>query len=496
MTSAEPTTGRRLLGAALAGALVCGALGALLAPAPATIGPESTGDPVLAERLRALAGDDGAHGLVASVTGDGTTVTAGVGDDGRGTPLDASTPFEIGSVTKTVTGAVLADLELGGVVRGTDRVRDVLPQRPWGPVGDVTLAELASHRSGLPVDAGGAPLLLHNMANGFVGTPPVERTPEEVFAAADGATLGPRGEDVYSNLGFALLGQVLAERTGTPYPQLVEQVVTGPLGMASTGLPGAPPTGAAIGHDLRDRPLHPWISAGDAPAGIGVWSTVDDLVRYVGALDDPGSVVSAAAQPRFPSDLGRIGYGWETLEEDGRTFLWKNGGSGGIRTSVLVEPAADRAVVVFGNADRGVDRIAVGLLDAPALFGDDSDGPGLVGWIQILLATVFPVYAGISVLVAARGGWWATGPFRRPELVGAAGWALFFLVLSWARGDVAWALLPFWVLGCALAGAGLGIATVRWREAVPAPRAWWSAALGVLVGAGALVAVVVSAALV
>ncbi|ANY09017.1 serine hydrolase domain-containing protein [Pseudonocardia sp. HH130630-07] len=494
MTAADTSTGRRVLAGMLAGALLCGALGALLAPVPASPGPATSGDPALAERLRGLAGE-GRHGLVAAVVDGGSVRAAGIGDDGNGAPLDTTTPFEIGSVTKTVTGAVLADLEQRGVVRGTDRVRDVAPQRSWGRVGEVTLAELASHRSGLPVDSGGFANLLARYGNGLLGTAPERRTPDEVFAAADGADLGPRGQDVYSNLGVALLGQLLAERTSTPYPQLVERVVTGPLGMASTVLPDARPAGAALGHGRQDRPLHAWISPGDAPAGIGVWSTVDDLVRYVGALDDPGSAVAAAARPRFDSDQGRMGYGWETLEGDGRTFLWKNGGSGGISTSVLAEPGRDRAVVVFGNSDRGVDRIALALLEAPDLFGGGSDGPDLTGWLQLALAVVFPVYAGLAVLVTARGGWLRRGPFRLPELVGALGWAVFFLTVAWSRGEIGWAVLPFWVLGCAVLGAGLGLAVARRDDVEPGDRDWRGAVLAVLVGAGTLTAVVVAAAL-
>nr|WP_255426614.1 beta-lactamase family protein [Pseudonocardia sp. C8] len=80
--------------------------------------------------MRAVAGP-GQHGLAAALVAGGAVTTAAVGDDGRGTALTAATPMEIGSVTKTVTGAVLAGLERRGVVRAGDRLRDVVPGREW-----------------------------------------------------------------------------------------------------------------------------------------------------------------------------------------------------------------------------------------------------------------------------------------------------------------------------------------------------------------------------
>lgn len=496
-SSTVPAAGRRALAATLAGAVLLGLLGWLLAPAPSSPGPASSGDPALADRLRAAAGP-GQYGVVAALVEDGAATYAGIGDDGRGTPVTATTPFEIGSVTKTMTGAVLAGLERAGVLRGDDRVRDVVPDREWGPVGDVTLAELAAHRSGLPVQAGGAANLLYNLGNGYLGTAPRPHTPQEVFEAADAASLGPRGESVYSNLANALLGQALAARTGTPYPELVERFVTGPLAMTATTIPASPPEGAAIGHDEAGRAVAPWISAGDAPAGMGVWSTAEDLVRYAGALDAPGSPVAGAAVPRFPAEYGRIGYGWYTVEVGGRSLLWKNGGSGGASASVLAEPATGRTAIVLGNSASGVDDIASRLLGVPSPFEaqEDDGAPGLRGLLTAVIAIVFPVLGGATVLSTARGGWGRRpNPVRRSDVAGAAGTGLFFLLIAWSAGAVSWAYVPFWVLGCVLAGAGAGLTVARWRDWGPDREAGAggrraSAAFGLVLGLGALAAVV------
>ena len=490
---------RRGLVAALAGAVVAGLLGWLLAPVPSTPGPETTGDPALAERLRAEAGP-GRHGLVAAVVRDGQVTVAGIGDDGHGEPVGATTPFEVGSITKTFTGALLVELERRGVVRADERVRDVVPDRAWRPggVGDVTLAELASHRSGLPRLATGPAAGPSRWARSIAGFSPYDSSVEELLAAADRAELSGRGEYLYSNLGSALLGQALAARAGTPYPQLVSDLVTAPLGMTGTAVLDAPPPGAARSHDLAGRPRAVWISEGDAPAGIRVWSTAEDLVRYVGALDDPASAVAEAARPRFDSDLGRVGYGWETLTAEGRTFLWKNGGVAGTWATILTEPARGQAVVVFGNSTLPVDDLAVRLLDVPSPFtgGDEeADTDVVAALLPLGVGAVFPLLGGLSTLVAARGGWRGRRPVNRLEFLASAGTGLFFLAAAYSLGGVAWVLVPSWLAGCVAFGAGAGLAAVRWPgwSGGRSAARWANAAVGAVLGAGAAGAITVAA---
>nr|WP_255426613.1 serine hydrolase domain-containing protein [Pseudonocardia sp. C8] len=332
------------------------------------------------------------------------------------------------------------------------------------------MAELASHRSGLPVQPGGLRMLVGIWGNNLFGLAPWQPGVAELFAAADAAPLGPRGETVYSNLGTAVLGQALAVRAGTPYEELVRQLVTGPLGMTATTIPdGVAPPGATAGHDTAGRVQEPWIGAANAPAGSGVFSTVTDLVRYTGALADPGSPVAAAAVPRYPSDYGRIGYGWYTLEVGGHTLIWKNGGSGGMRSSILVEPSTGRAAIVLGNSEAGVDGVAAELLGVPSPFEArtaETPSGGFAALGPVLVATAFPVLAGLTTLGAARGGWRRT-PRRasRAELLAAAGTAVFFLFVAWTVDATDVARLPWWLAGCVLTGAGAGQAACRWRGA-------------------------------
>jgi CubicO group peptidase (beta-lactamase class C family) len=75
----------------------------------------------------------------------GTTARAGTCEAGRGLPEDAR--FEIGSITKTMTAALLASLAGDGVLALEDEIGRWLDA---GPNGNITLEQLATHTSGLP----------------------------------------------------------------------------------------------------------------------------------------------------------------------------------------------------------------------------------------------------------------------------------------------------------------------------------------------------------
>ncbi|MEU4570670.1 serine hydrolase domain-containing protein [Micromonospora sp. NPDC023956] len=486
---------RRFTAITLVIGLLAGALALLGIPRPPQLSGPTTGDADLAAAVRRAAGDtEGLRGLSVALVEPGRVRVAGLGErNPDGAPVEADTTFEIGSVTKTLTGMLLADQVAAGTVRPDDRLRDALPVS--GPAGDVTLAELASHRSGLPrlpvTSVGGAARIW--WANVTAGDPYAGQDVDWLTRTAGRTEPGDgRGRVEYSNLGAALLGQALAAKAGTSYPELLERELLTPLGMDRTSVHvdgAAPPAGHADGGRATGRPADPWTGSGWVPAGVGTWSTSGDLGKLVAAVLAGSAPGADAATARFErDDRSRIGYGWFTTRHGDREVVWHNGGTGGFRAYVGVDRAAGRGVVVLGNTDRSVDPIGLRLLGVPEEDLPAEGGAGLPGWVGVGLALVFSLIGGLSLLGAAR-----RGPDRL-SLLDAALWLPASLLLAHRLGE--WTVLPGWIwaVGCGLGAAGLALAARRWRTlplvaGVPPWRRWTGTVLTVFFVLVTLVAV-------
>jgi CubicO group peptidase (beta-lactamase class C family) len=114
-------------------AIAAAALAALLfAPGAPALGDRHTGDADLAARTRAVIDDtNGLRGLAVASVENGQARLAGLGDAADGRPVDADTAFEPGSVTKTWTAMLLADMIEAGEVRTADTLATLLPGRTF-----------------------------------------------------------------------------------------------------------------------------------------------------------------------------------------------------------------------------------------------------------------------------------------------------------------------------------------------------------------------------
>ena len=197
-------------------------------------------------------------------------------------PLDGDTVFEIGSITKTFTGSILADMARKGEVGVDSPVSAFLPagvKVPSRGGKPITLRLLAQHMSGLPRMPG-------NFAPVDETNPYRDYTPTLMYQWL-GAVEPERdpGEDFeYSNIGYGLLGHALSLEAGSSYEALLRERITGPLGMNDTVITLTPQTKARLAHGHNERlgPAGNWDL--DAIAGAGaIRSTVRDMLKYCAA---------------------------------------------------------------------------------------------------------------------------------------------------------------------------------------------------------------------
>lgn len=359
--------------AALAVAAVLGGAATLVVgPRPPSLdGAPVTGDAALADDLLAALGPDGVRAASVAVVdlaapADERVRTAAVGVlDDDGAPVRPGTPFETGSVAKALDGLLLAEMLAAGEVRLDEPVADLVPGTALADDGDATLRDLATHRSGLPRLP--ASMLLTGPVLRVTGGDPYTGGPADVLDAAGRAGApggaGPR----YSNLGAAALGQALATRAGVPWDELLTARVLAPAGLTATTVATSPdevPADGARPVTAAGRDVAPWVAEGWAPAGVGTWSTAEDLgLLALGLIE--GTAPGVAALDPVDDDPARADEGllWVVgAGEEHPGVVWHNGGTAGSSTFVGLDRGAGRAVVVLATTDRSVDDAALAVL--------------------------------------------------------------------------------------------------------------------------------------
>ncbi|MDF5756546.1 serine hydrolase domain-containing protein [Spongiactinospora sp. TRM90649] len=319
-----------------------------------------------------------APSLVAAVVRDGAVAWFGArgwpGGAPGGPEATPDTQYRIGSITKTMVATVVMRLRDEGRLEPGDALAAHLPSAPE-PLREVTLAQLLSHGSGVTAEPPG---------------PWWERTPGK--GAGDlNAALGERDPALrpgrrlhYSNVGYALLAQVIERLRAAPWIDAVRQEVLIPLGMRdTTERPRAPHASGFAVHPWADVLLpEPEHDAGAmSPAG-QLWSTTADLARWAafigvhragdGAGDsagdsagDTGGVLAAdtLAEMREPVMVedgdawtGGYGLGLQLARDRGRRLVGHGGSMPGFVAAVWADVQAGTAALCMANTTSGLGR--------------------------------------------------------------------------------------------------------------------------------------------
>lgn len=281
---------------------------------------------------------------------------------------DKDTRFEIGSITKGLTGMLLAQAIERGELSMDTTVGTVIPGSAGSTFGSITARELCTHTSGLPRMARSPLVLVRTLLSALVGLDPYRgTTPSGLLDLAARQTISHRGRYHYSNIGAAVLGQLLATAAGTDYETLLRERVFQRLAMSASIVASRTST-APRGWSSMGRRQQPWTLDGYAPAG-GVVSTIEDMARLAGSLLDNSTTSHAALVPfaNVATDAPNRATGmfWviNTPAGGGRTMVWHNGQTGGYSAFFALFPEDNRAVVVLANVAHGREqqRIALGL---------------------------------------------------------------------------------------------------------------------------------------
>ncbi|WP_027185948.1 serine hydrolase domain-containing protein [Desulfovibrio inopinatus] len=263
--------------------------------------------------------------------------------------------FDIGSITKTFVGVLLAQAVLEGKIVLTDPVSRYLPPNvsiaPYG--GDVTVLSLATHSSGLPSRPDNLPI--KDPLNPWLGYS-VDKMYEYLNTVKLTRPVGTQFE--YSNIGAAVAGHILERVYGKPLEVLVKEKLCAPLGMTDTTitLTSAQRARYAVGYAPDLSPVPHW----ELPSleGAGAFhSTVNDMLNYaaasMGLMPTPlYSAIKLTHIPRFhvieqPGMF--LGLFWNVLQIDDRQYISHAGGAGGFFALMMMSATDQSGVVLLCN---------------------------------------------------------------------------------------------------------------------------------------------------
>lgn len=311
--------------------------------------------PPLRQRLERALTDITAPDVVLAVTrrGERTLVTGGT-TPAPPIPREAQR-HELGSLSKTFTVLLLAELAHRGVLALDDPLAAHLPDLalPHPYSRRITLRHLATHTSGLPriprdLIAGA---LLRPYENGYARYDP----PRLLGAFARTRTRhAPGSRWHYSNMGAALLGSAMEHATGGDYATLLAERVLRPLGLTDTSVgPRGGPGAVATGYRADGRtPLPATDMAAFTPAG-GVLATAADLLTYAEAHLSPAETPLPGPLLSVQTPLLRRGLGhrhthtltWYHHPAPGGPLLFHAGATFGRQAFLGYHPATGTGVV-------------------------------------------------------------------------------------------------------------------------------------------------------
>ncbi|MEZ5949108.1 MAG: serine hydrolase domain-containing protein [Planctomycetaceae bacterium] len=276
------------------------------------------------------------------------------------------TLFEIGSVSKPITALLLALMVEDGTARLDDPVQKYLPKEivvPRRGKQEITLLELVTHTSGLPRNPPNQQRLVNK--DEAIRLNPYGKYDSKQLAeslAEINLKEEARPAFAYSNLGMGLLGDALAHKAGTSYPELVRTRIFDPLKMKdTTALPSkAQRQRMATGHTSKGTPLPPWTF--ETLHGCGaICSTPNNMLTlheaFCGRTETKlKKAMKLTQEKRFPAFPGNnVSLSWFIKDVGGKQVFWHNGGTTGFKmcNAFCVDPAV--AVVVLCNTGSDAD---------------------------------------------------------------------------------------------------------------------------------------------
>jgi CubicO group peptidase (beta-lactamase class C family) len=244
---------------------------------------------------------------------------------------DTTTIYQIGSITKTFTSAIILHLQEEKMLSLTDNVKKYIPEYPNGD--DITIENLLTHTSGIfdylqskkyAKENFVKPISIDTLISFF-------KSEKRLFKSGESFS--------YTNSGYILLAFIIEKITGKKYEQVVRDVIFEPLQMTHSGfdLRSLNDTNKAINYDNISKKRvvsEPVFDSTHAPGCGNIYSTAMDLYKWDRALYGNQIVSQSSLQKAYIPYKSKYGYGWFIDSSYGKFNVFHGGGTPGFHSNI------------------------------------------------------------------------------------------------------------------------------------------------------------------
>ncbi len=276
------------------------------------------------------------------------------------------TIYEIGSVSKTFTGLLLAQALSDKKITLEDDIRKFLPAKLPNleyKSNPIKIRHLVNHTSTIPR----IPVNLDKQPNYDPLNPYKNYTKAMVYDYLKNLRLDemPGIVQDYSNTGMALLGIILENVYQQSYETLLQKYISTPFIMKNTfvNVPDNQIVNFADGYNDKGSNTTHW-DLGDQVGAGGIKSTIEDMTLYLNEnITEKDSITAISHKVTYQKDKKEAGLAWFIQPtKNSNTLIWHNGGTYGFTSFCGFIKEKKCGVVVLSNSGNSVDDIAISIL--------------------------------------------------------------------------------------------------------------------------------------
>ncbi len=270
----------------------------------------------------------------------------GLRDAASGARHNEESVYQIGSVTKQFTTAIIQKLQEEKKINVQDKLSKYFPKLPHGD--SITIEQLMLHTSGI-----------YNYTNDrqFMSTEVSKsHSRSEMMALFQDKPLDftPGSRWQYSNSAYLLLGYIIEDVTRKPYEQVVREYIFKPVQMTHSGFDFVhlarreKSTGYFVLNDV-DTVKSPIVDSTVAFSAGSIYSTTGDLYRWHKALQNYSILPKPLQDKAYTPVKNKYGYGWGIDSVHGKRVMAHGGGIHGYTSNFARIPEDDVVVILLSN---------------------------------------------------------------------------------------------------------------------------------------------------